>query len=141
MWTEETLDALRSEGYRSGGARRAVVEALGRQSCCATAREILDSLQRDGRSVGIASVYRVLDLLVERGRVQKVDLGDGEARYEPADPAGDHHHHLVCDECGRIEPFEDTRLETAIRRLEHETGYALASHDVLLRGSCSDCRA
>src|SRR5215204_659431 len=115
-WTERTLQATRAAGLRSGEARRAVVEFLGRQSCCVTAQEIFDGLRSDGRRVGIASVYRVLDRLVEMRLVQRVDVGAGTARYEPV-VAGGHHHHLVCDDCGRVEAFKDPALERAIHRV------------------------
>jgi Fur family transcriptional regulator, ferric uptake regulator len=140
-WTETTLAALRSAGYRSGGARRTVVELLGRQNCCLSAQEIFDRLRAEGRGVGIASVYRVLDLLGEKGHVQRVDVGAGTARYEPVLPSGEHHHHLVCDGCGKVEAFADPELERAIHRVEGRTGYSVAGHDVVLRGACGDCRA
>jgi Fur family ferric uptake transcriptional regulator len=117
-----------------------VVELLGRQNCCLTAQEIFDRLRDEGRTVGIASVYRVLDLLGEQGLVQRVDVGAGTARYEPVLPSGEHHHHLVCDDCGKVEAFEDPDLEQAIHRLEGRTGYSVAAHDVVLRGACGDCR-
>src|SRR5205823_6269929 len=55
-WSEQTIAALRAKGHRDGGARRAVVELLGRQRCCLTSQEIFDSLRAEGRRVGIASV-------------------------------------------------------------------------------------
>jgi Fur family ferric uptake transcriptional regulator len=140
-WTETTLGTLRAAGYRGGGARRTVVELLGRQDCCLTAQEIFDRLRDEGRTIGIASVYRVLDLLGEQGLVRRVDVGAGTARYEPVLPSGEHHHHLVCDDCGKVEAFEDPGLEQAIHRLEGRTGYSVAAHDVVLRGACGDCRS
>jgi len=139
-WEERTHVALRDAGYRVGAARRAVVSVLARRDCCLTVPEIVDALGAQGRAVGIASVYRVVDLLTERQLVQKIDLGDGRARYERAELADEHHHHLVCNECGRVEPFADESLEAALRRVEEDTGFAVASHDVLLRGACDDCR-
>jgi len=138
-WTEGALASLRESSGRSGSARRAVVELLGRQGCCLSAQEIHDRL-RAGPSVGIASVYRALEGLDGLGLVQRVDLGDGVARFEPAHPGGDHHHHLVCDDCGKVEPFEDPTLEEAIERVADGRGYAVAAHDVVLRGACEDCR-
>ena len=139
-WKESTLAVLQGQGYRSGGARQAVVELLAEQDCCLTAQEIFDRLRENDRRVGIASVYRTLDLLVEKGLAQKVDIGAGVARYEPAHPSGDHHHHIVCDNCGKVEAFADSRLERALHRVETSTGYAIAGHDVVLRGGCGDCR-
>ena len=139
-WTQETLAALGQAGHRAGAARRNVIELLGGQDCCLTAQEVFDRLRAEGRPVGIASVYRVLDLLTARGFVQRIDIGAGTARYEPLHRSGEHHHHLVCDECGRVEAFADDELERAMRRVEGRTGYSVAGHDVVLRGACADCR-
>ena len=84
-----------------------MIDLLAGQDCCLTAQEIFDRLRASGRRVGIASVYRVLELLSSEGLVQRIDLGSGISRYEPIHSGGDHHHHLVCDSCGRVEAFED----------------------------------
>jgi Fur family ferric uptake transcriptional regulator len=138
-WAETTVAALRSRGFRSGGARRAVIELLGRQRCCLTAQEIFDELRGEGRRVGIASVYRVLEQLGKDGFVQRIDLGAGISRFEPIHSSGEHHHHLVCDGCGKVEAFADAELERALRRVEGRTGFSVAGHDVVLRGACSEC--
>jgi Fur family ferric uptake transcriptional regulator len=140
-WATDTTDALDRAGYRSGGARRAVIDLLGRQDCCLTAQEIFDGLRTQGRTVGIASVYRVLDLLGERGFVQRIDVGAGLARFEPVHSSGEHHHHLVCEDCGKVEAFADEGLERALHKVEGRTGYSVAGHDVVLRGACADCSA
>lgn len=139
-WSKEALAALEAHG-RSGGARRAVVDLLGREDCCLTAQEIFDRLRSEGRRVGIATVYRVLDQLSEHGLVQRVDVGAGTARYEAALGTGEHHHHLVCDGCGKVEAFADDELEAVIHKVERRTGYSVAGHDVVLRGACRECAA
>jgi Fur family ferric uptake transcriptional regulator len=139
-WTDSALARMRSETGRSGGARRVVVEFLGGQDCCLSAQEIHDGVRAAGARVGIASVYRALEGLDELGLVQRVDLGDGISRFERADPRGDHHHHLVCGDCGKVEPFEDPALEAAIAGVAGGRGYEVAAHDVVLRGACSDCQ-
>ncbi len=139
-WSEATLEVLQRKGLRNGGARRAVIELLAGQDCCLTAQEIFDRLRVSDRRVGIASVYRVLDLLTSEGCIQRIDLGSGISRYEPVHSGGGHHHHLVCDSCGKVEAFEDPQLETAIHRVEATSGYAVAGHDVVLHGACGDCR-
>jgi Fur family transcriptional regulator, ferric uptake regulator len=138
-WAEATLESLQAKGHRNGGARRAVVELLGRQDCCLSAQEIFDELRAEGRRVGIATVYRALEQLTRDGFVQRIELGGDSARFEPVRAGGDHHHHLVCDDCGRVETFADPQLERAIHRLERKSGYAVAGHDVVLRGRCDDC--
>jgi Fur family ferric uptake transcriptional regulator len=140
-WAEGTLAALQRKGRRNGGARRAVVELLGRQDCCLTAQEIFDQLRAEGRRVGIASVYRTLEHLSKEGYVQRIEVGAGIARFEPVHASGEHHHHLVCDDCGKVEAFADDQLERALRKVEGRTGYSVAAHDVVLRGACTDCAA
>jgi Fur family transcriptional regulator, ferric uptake regulator len=141
-WAETTLASLRARGHRNSGARRAVVELLGRQDCCLTAQEIFDGLRAEGKAVGIASVYRVLEQLSREGFVQRIDIGAGTTRFEPIYAGGaHHHHHLVCDDCGKVEAFADDQLERALRKVEGRTGYSVAGHDVLLRGACSECSA
>jgi Fur family transcriptional regulator, ferric uptake regulator len=139
-WTDTALTVLREASGRSGGARRRVVELLGGQDCCLSAQEIHDAVRTRGGSIGIASVYRALEGMAELGLVQRVDLGDGVARFEPAHSEGHHHHHLVCDDCGKVEPFGDAGLESAIERVADALGYSIAAHDVILRGACEDCR-
>ena len=138
-WAETTLTVLRSKGHRDGGARRAVVELLGRQDCCLTAQQIFDQLRAEGRRVGIASVYRTLEQLTRDGFVQRIDIGAGTSRFEPIHSGGEHHHHLVCDDCGKVEAFADDELERALHKVEGRTGYSVAGHDVVLRGACGDC--
>ena len=138
-WADATLASLRAKGRRDGGARRAVIELLGRQRCCLTAQEIFDQLRAEGRRVGTASVYRALEQLTTEGFVQRIDIGAGTSRFEPILAGGEHHHHLVCDDCGKVEAFADDELERALRKVERRTGYSVAGHDVVLRGACKAC--
>ena len=140
-WQEQVQEGLGSAGLRRGGARTAVVEYLARQHCCVSAQEIHEGLRDDGVRVGIASVYRVLDTLAELRLVQRVDFGDGIARFEPVEADGHHHHHVVCGDCGKVEPFEDDRLEVALSAVAERLGYAMDGHEVVLHGACRRCRA
>src|SRR5689334_3478308 len=101
-WERSARAALSEAGHRAGGAREAVVGLLARQDCCLSAQEISDRLRDSGTNVGTASIYRALDVLHELGLVQRVEFGDGGARFEPMLPGGEHHHHAVCDRCGRV---------------------------------------
>jgi Fur family ferric uptake transcriptional regulator len=138
-WATRARGALEEAGHRLGGARDAVVELLSRQDCCLSAQEIRDRLTSEGAGVGIASVYRTLDLLLGLGLVQRVDVGAGGQRFERVVPGGEHHHHAVCESCGRVTAFEDPRLEEAIDRLSHRLGHGISGHEVLLRGTCTLC--
>lgn len=138
-WAEGAIEALADAGHRSGGARTAVIDLLAHQSCCLSAQEVADRLAGEGSSVGLASVYRALDLLHGMGLVQRVDLGDGGSRYEPILPGGEHHHHAVCDRCGRVTSFEDDKLETALHRLAGRLHHSIKAHEVVIHGDCRRC--
>jgi Fur family transcriptional regulator, ferric uptake regulator len=138
-WAEHARDEIRRAGHRSGGARTAVLDVIATQDCCLTAQEIFDDLRANGRDAGIASIYRALELLTRMGLVRRVELAEAAA-YEPALPGGQHHHHVVCDRCGKVSPFEDEALERAIDRLAGRLEYDVGGHEVVLRGACRECR-
>jgi Fur family ferric uptake transcriptional regulator len=141
-WVAAAEEGLRAAGHRASVPRAAVLDLIGRQECVLSAREIADELRSDGREVGVATVYRTLELLEGMRLLQRLDVGDGSARFEPALPGGGHHHHhLVCDSCGKVTPFEDPKLERAIHDLGARVEYRVAGHDVVLRGDCPACAA
>ena len=127
-------------GHRKGGARNAIIDLLAEQSCALSAFEIEDRLRASKRSVARASIYRILELLQDRGLVARLELGDAMTRYELIDPAGAHHHHLLCDRCGRLVPFDDGDLERSIDRLSRRLEFDTHEHEVILRGECSACQ-
>jgi len=139
-WVTFARDVLRRSGARSGAAREAVIVYLATQRCCVSAQDVLDGLRAEGRAVGIASVYRALDQLAELGLVHRIDFGEGLTRFEPAQPGGEHHHHLICGSCGKVDTFDDAALERAISAVAGSHGYALGHHDVVLHGACGKCR-
>jgi Fur family transcriptional regulator, ferric uptake regulator len=140
-WIGHARDTLERDGYRLSAPRTAVVETLATLGCSVTAKEIADRLHERGEDVGVASIYRTLDLLDRLRLARRVDAAEGIARYEPIDPSGDHHHHIVCERCGRVTAFEDRDLEAAIEQLSRRVDYSIDAHDVTLRGKCPSCRS
>jgi Fur family ferric uptake transcriptional regulator len=138
-WVEHALGRLGDAGYRRGGARTAVVEALSRHECAVTALELEEEMRRRRPAVGRASVYRALEQLEGLGLVQRLEVARGTASYERVEPDGEHHHHAICARCGRMVPFEDRSLERSIARLSDEIGFEVTGHDVVLRGRCERC--
>jgi Fur family transcriptional regulator, ferric uptake regulator len=138
-WAEHALTALQLAGYRRGGARTAVVEALARHECAVTALELDDELRKRKPAVSRASVYRALEQLEQLGLVQRLEVTRGTAGYERVEPGGEHHHHAICRQCGRMVPFEDRSLERAIAKLSDEISFEVTDHDVVLRGRCERC--
>ena len=138
-WADHATTTLARAGHRSGGARGEVLELLAEQHCCISAQQVHDRLRADGRRIGLASVYRALDLLAAHGLLHRIDR-DGVAHFEPAHPGGEHHHHAICDSCGRVDVFEDDALERDLHAILDRMGYAAGGHDVVLRGRCRECR-
>jgi Fur family transcriptional regulator, ferric uptake regulator len=143
-WAARAQETLAAAGHRRGGARRALLELLGGQECALTAHEIEDALRARGkgrRVVSRASVYRILDELERLRLVQRVETGQAMVRYERVCAHDEHHHHLVCDECGVVMPFSDPGLERAIATLSERVPLAVSEHEIVLHGSCRDCAA
>jgi len=133
-WAEQAKSRLEEAGFRTGAARRQVIELLGDESCAVTALEIDRRLPRVGR----ASVYRTLEQLEQLELVHRVDVGGEVVAFERNDPGG-HHHHMVCVRCGRLVPFSDPGLERAIEAIGAKAEFEITAHDVLLRGVCPRC--
>ena len=133
-WAEQAMSRLDEAGYRSGAARREVVTLLAGEPCALTALEIDRRLDWVGR----ASVYRTLDQLEQLRLVQRVEIGGDAAGYERVDP-DQHHHHLVCEACGRLTPFSSPALEKAIATISRRSEFSVSAHDVVLRGTCGAC--
>jgi Fur family transcriptional regulator, ferric uptake regulator len=140
-WTERALEQLADAGYRRGGARRELLTLLGEQRCALSPLEIEEALAGGDRRVSRASIYRILEELEQIGVVQRVEVGAGISRFEPVRHGRGHHHHLVCDRCGRLEPFSDEGLERAIKRLSERVPLEVSEHEVVLHGSCGNCAA
>jgi Fur family ferric uptake transcriptional regulator len=138
-WEELALGALQSAGYRRGGARSAVIEALARHDCAVTALDLEGELRADEAGVGRASVYRALEQLEGLGLVQRIEVCRGTAGFERIDPTGHHHHHAICRDCGRMVPFEDKSLEQALDKVAGAMSFDVTEHDVVLRGRCERC--
>jgi Fur family transcriptional regulator, ferric uptake regulator len=138
-WGELAAQALAGAGYRRGGARGAIVELLDQQPCALSAVEIEQALRRRSRSVSRASVYRVIEELEQIGLLQRVEVGQGSVRFEPLRHGAGHHHHLVCERCGMLQPFTDEGLERAVRRASERLPLRVSEHEIVLRGACEAC--
>ena len=138
-WAEQASERLAQAGYRQGGARRAVIALLAEQHCALSALEIGEALSREDRAVSRASVYRILEELEQAQLVARIEVGHGIVRYEPVRQGHGHHHHMVCNRCGRLIPFADEGLERELRRVSQDVSLTVVEHEVILRGSCERC--
>ncbi len=96
-------------------------------------------LKQRSERVGMATVYRTLDLLVESGLVRSHEFGEGFRRYEAMTAQSDHEH-LICEQCGRVVEFANERLERMLPVLADEHGFQHRRHKVEIYGVCQTCR-
>ena len=101
--------------------------------------QIRNQLRAEGEPVGLATIYRTLDLLVQSGLVRAHDFGQGYRRFEPM-PEQAHHEHLICVRCGKVEEFAHERLERMLPIIADEYGFQPERHRVEIYGVCRNCQ-
>lgn len=140
MLTTRLLDTLSRAGYRLTRPRAQVAELIGARQDHFTAAELLHAARRQRLGLGRATVFRALDTFTELGVVERLDLPNGEHAYVACAPAGtDHHHHVICQRCGRSAEIGDCGVDELTRQVERRTGYRLDRHRVELYGLCEAC--
>ena len=107
--------------------------------------EDVHGILRDGKlEIGLATVYRSLELLAQIGILQKLEFGDGCSRYElnTNDPSHQrhHHHHLICTQCGKVMAFDDDMLESLEADITAKCGFRIHDHQVKFFGICKECQ-
>ncbi len=139
---------FRGGGYRITVPRQEILRVLSRTEKHLSAEDIYIRVHKVYPAVGLTTVYRTLDLLVEMGIVSRFDFGDGRARYELAvGPKGrKHHHHLVCTNCGRVIDYtefvneEKKLLDMAEKGLSKKYDFKILNHQIHFYGLCEKCR-
>ena len=136
---EPLLVALDSAGLRLTEARRTVAMLIADRDGPFTAADLLADARRRRVDIGRATVFRALDAFSELNVVERLDLPNGEHAYVGCDPA--HHHHVVCERCGRTTEIDDGGIRDIVRAIERRTGYRVDSHRLELFGRCPACAA
>lgn len=132
----ETLTLkLEARGYRVTPSRRAVIAAVLQQSGHFT----VEDLVRPCGGAGRATVFRTVRLLAEMGVVCRVLLEDGRLHY--AVSKREHHHHLVCTVCGKVQDLDQCAIAGAVRELSQSSGYEIDGHWLEIYGRCGACRS
>jgi Fur family ferric uptake transcriptional regulator len=140
---------FRGYGYRLTIPRGAILEVLLKTSEHLSAEETYLAVHKVYPGVGLTTVYRTLELLVQMGLVFKFDFGDGRARYELAEgPKGErHHHHLICTTCGRVIDYTDfideekELLGQTEQGLSKKFNFKITNHLIQFYGLCDSCRS
>ena len=137
-WFWEGLDQyLERMRLKQTPQRRVIVEALLGIDGHVDAEELHKMVVKEGHEIGLATVYRTLNLLTEAGLVEQQSFQDGRAVFEVSHPNG-HHDHLICTECGLVIEFEDPGIESLQDAIAAKFGIQLKSHRLDLFGSCKD---
>jgi len=136
---ELTISALRRSGCRVTSARKAVVEALARSNAPQSAEEVLAQARARCPSVGRASVFRTLQLLLEIGLLHSSSRAASRTTYFLS-PSG-RHHHLVCIGCGRTISFRDCPADGLEETLARKHGFEISGHQLEVLGRCPECRS
>lgn len=136
---------LREKGLKVTTQRLAVLTVLSQKADShLTAEEIYDLVKVENPEIGLATVYRTVQLLLELKIIDRIYLDDGYVRYELGnvfeDEDGHRHHHLICVKCGQVTSFQGDLLEEFEKRMEEQTGFQIRDHDVKLYGYCADCQ-
>lgn len=139
---------FRNRGFKITSQREAVLEVLSNTDQHLSTEEVYFQLHQKCPGIGLATVYRTLELLVKLGIVQKFDFGDGRARYEILSDSKeeDHHHHLICKKCGTIIDYKDfisdeiELLNKTEKGLSEKYNFEITDHVIHFYGICEKCK-
>lgn len=131
--------ALDDAGYRRTGARRSIADLIAARQGPFTAADLVADARSRRLRLGRATIFRTLDVLADLHAVERLDLPSGEHAYVACEPV-DHHHHVICSDCGRSRDVDDAGWRSVVGDIERATGYRIDDHRLELFGLCPACR-
>lgn len=139
--TEKIKELLKGEGYKLTPQRRAVIDSIvENEGKHLSTEEIFNIVKAGCPEIGLATVYRTIQMLEKVGMLCRTNFDDGCNRYELIHSCEDHqHHHLVCTKCGIVEEVEDDLLEALEEKIESKYKFTITNHSVKFFGYCSKC--
>ncbi|MBU5265346.1 ferric iron uptake transcriptional regulator [Virgibacillus proomii] len=134
---------LHAQSYKLTPQREATVRVLlERENDHLSAEDVYLLVKEKAPEIGLATVYRTLELLSELKIIDKINFGDGVSRYDLRKEGAKHsHHHLVCSECGAVQEIEDDLLEEVEKIVQDEWGFKVKDHRLTFHGICKECQA
>ena len=133
------INALKKEGLRYTNQRQAVWDEIKSNEDHRDAEEIYGSLRKNNLNVSRATVYRTIDVLYKNNLIRKIELGDSPAKYENK-VNSEHHDHIICVKCGKIEEFVDETIEARQDAIIDKMGLKMIRHIHQLFVLCNDCQ-
>jgi Fur family ferric uptake transcriptional regulator len=136
-------DKLRERQYKLTPQRQTILQAfIENHEQHLSAEDIYNIVRQKSPEIGLATVYRTLELLSDLEVLQKMDFGDGRSRYEINESSTPHHHHhLICLSCGKVKEFEDDLLETLESAIARKSNFLILDHQLKFYGYCQECQA
>jgi Fur family ferric uptake transcriptional regulator len=134
----EAADELHSRGFRVTRQRAAILAAIEEAGCALDPSEILELARRRCPELGLATVYRAMDVLDGIGAVRRVHTSKGCAGVAGAKAT--HGHSVVCTSCGRVSEFSACDVGALAEAAARETGFTISDHFIELAGICAECR-
>jgi Fe2+ or Zn2+ uptake regulation protein len=139
--TETILEAFEEQGLRQTRPRRLIAQRLADLAADGadfTTDDLWRALQHDDPTLGRATVYRAVDVLVERGLLDRVAFADGSHRYRMCGER--HHHHLTCTRCHRIIEVDACLSHAVLSAIAARADFAVEGHSIEIFGRCAACR-
>jgi len=134
------IDELKSTGLKATLPRLKVMEIFQKgDQRHMTAEDVFRVLLQDRSDIGLATVYRVLTQFEQAGILRRTHFEGGKAMFELDE--GQHHDHLVCTSCGKVEEFYDAEIERRQQMIASEKGWVFQDHAMSLYGLCVSCTA
>ena len=131
---------LRNRSYKLTPQRQTILQTfLEHVDRHLSAEEVYVLVKNQNPEIGLATVYRTLDILAEIGVLLKNDFGDGRSRYEFSRKNEHHHHHLICLRCGDVSEFDDDLLESLEAVIAKRNKFKVMDHDLKFYGYCRKC--
>ena len=140
---EDLKQRLQQRQHKLTTQRQTVLEVfLNHPGEHLSAEDVYGILRGKPLDIGLATVYRSLELLAELGILQKMEFGDGCSRYEvkESNPALHQHHHLICMKCGKVIEFSDDLLDGLEQDIFKKSGFKIVDHEVKFFGYCKECQ-
>ncbi|MDR7870041.1 MAG: Fur family transcriptional regulator [Tissierellaceae bacterium] len=135
-------NSLRKEGYKLTYQREAILEAIIKnRDEHLSSEEIYNIVSKDYPEIGIATVYRTMQLFEKLKIVYKLNFDDGFSRYELNLGTGNHHHHhLICLKCGKVMEVKLDLLDSLEKEIENDGKFTIIDHNVQFYGYCNECK-
>ena len=137
--TKRIAALLRQKGHKLTRQRRAVLEVIVLSQDHMTPAEIHKKVQEADPTIGLVTVYRTLEMLAGAGLICRVHTDQTSRSYLLRRP-DEHHHHLICSDCGRVVDFTDCNLHGLEEKLSRETGFTTEGHILEFFGCCPVCQ-